>query len=198
MKQQSRKVNKCYVCSEFTLTKCFQSQQWPHVAAGHKKVPLNVLLLSVCYHFFCNDRKLLHKLNTQRSPWLVWGGEKNSLEWLEKVCFCLTYLHYRVASRQSLHRPSAAFGLIVGPVVGLWLHLNLEVVWARAGGELPVKSRQRWAERQIICPIKKNSNYWKYWNLYLQISINVKLICNIKNVTGMAWSFFHRATAGIS
>lgn len=67
----------------------------------------------------------------------------------------VTYLHYRVASRQSLHRPSAAFSFVVGPVVGLWLHLNLEVVRARAGGKLPVKSRQRWAERQIICPIKK-------------------------------------------
>lgn len=37
----------------------------------------------------------------------------------------VTYLHYRVATVQRLHRPSAAFGLIVGPVVRLWLHLDL-------------------------------------------------------------------------
>lgn len=65
-----------------------------------------------------------------------------------------TYLHYRVASRQSLYRSSAAFGLVVGPVVRLWLHLDLEIVRAGARGKLPVKSRQRRAERHIICPIK--------------------------------------------
>lgn len=66
----------------------------------------------------------------------------------------VTYLHYRVASRQGLYRPSAAFSLVVGPVVRLWLHLDLEIVRAGAGGELPVKSWQRRAERHKICPIK--------------------------------------------
>lgn len=55
------------------------------------------------------------------------------------------YLHYRVATRQCLDRPAAPLRLIVGPVMGLGLHLDLQVVWAGAGWQLPVQSWQRWA-----------------------------------------------------
>lgn len=50
-----------------------------------------------------------------------------------------------VSSCQGLHCSPAAFCLIVGPVVRLGLHINLQAVWARTGWQLPVESWQGWA-----------------------------------------------------
>lgn len=55
------------------------------------------------------------------------------------------YLYHGVSSRQRLHGSPAPLRLIMGPVVGLWLHLYLQVVRAGAGRKLPVKRWQRWA-----------------------------------------------------
>lgn len=54
----------------------------------------------------------------------------------------MAYLHDGVSSCQSLDGPPAAFGLIVGSVVGLGLDLDLQAVWTRAGRQLPVQSGQ--------------------------------------------------------
>jgi len=50
-----------------------------------------------------------------------------------------------VSSCQRLHCSPAALRLIVGPVVGFGLHLDLQAVRPRAGRQLPVQSWQRWA-----------------------------------------------------
>lgn len=52
-------------------------------------------------------------------------------------------LNHRVSPCQSFHRPPAALCLVVGSVVGLGLHLDLQAVGPGAGRQLPVESRQR-------------------------------------------------------
>lgn len=61
-------------------------------------------------------------------------------------------LHDGVSSRQGLHRSPAALGLVVGPVVGLGLHVDLQAVWPRAGRQLPVQGRQGRAVGAETCP----------------------------------------------
>lgn len=102
---------------------------------------LNHYHLSVsmhCYHLCCND------INTKLTLFLIYTN-MHSESWENNCWLSLTYLYYRVATTQRLHRPSAPFCLVVGPVVGLWLHLDLKVVRAGAGRKLPVKRWQRWA-----------------------------------------------------
>lgn len=57
----------------------------------------------------------------------------------------LADLNHWMSSCQGLHRSTAALRLIVGSVVRLGLHLNLETVRSRAGRQLPVKGWQGWA-----------------------------------------------------
>lgn len=47
-----------------------------------------------------------------------------------------------VSSCQGLHSSPAALRLVVGSVVGLGLHFDLQAVWPRAGRQLPVKGGQ--------------------------------------------------------
>lgn len=91
------------------------------------------MYLSACYRSCCNDSKLLHSSSAQ-SPALSLVNsnvcsESQRSDSKANLLFAnvvpVTYLHYRVASGQRLHGPSAALGLVVGPVVGLWLHLDL-------------------------------------------------------------------------
>lgn len=47
-----------------------------------------------------------------------------------------------VSSCQGLHGSPAALRLVVGSVVGLGLHFDLQAVWPGAGRQLPVKGGQ--------------------------------------------------------
>lgn len=70
----------------------------------------------------------------------------------------LADLNDRVSSGQGLHRSPAALRLVVGPVVGLGLHLDLQAVRARAGRQLPVQRRQGWAVgggEKKTCPTRQ-------------------------------------------
>ena len=56
-------------------------------------------------------------------------------EWIEAItreALIPSYLHDGVSSRQSLDGPAAALRLVVGPVVGLGLQLDLQAVGPRA------------------------------------------------------------------
>lgn len=58
------------------------------------------------------------------------------------------HLDDRVPSCQRLHCTPAALRLVVGSVVRLGLHFDLQAVRPRGGRELPVQSRQRRAENK--------------------------------------------------
>lgn len=57
-----------------------------------------------------------------------------------------------VSSRQGLYGSPAALRLVVGSVVGLGLHVDLQAVRPGAGRQLPVKSWQGWAVGPKTCP----------------------------------------------
>lgn len=68
-----------------------------------------------------------------------------------------------MSSRQGLHCPPAALCLVVGTVVGFRLHFNLKAVWAGAGWQLPIKSRQGGATRERKKKtVQKHENMCKY------------------------------------
>ena len=71
----------------------------------------------------------------------------------------LADLNHWVSPRQGLHRSPAALRLVVGSVVGLGLHLDLQAVRAGAGRQLPVQGWQGWAAGEVrtcsACQLKK-------------------------------------------
>lgn len=70
------------------------------------------------------------------------GGGGVNRKWMSCKTVGLADLNDWVSSCQCLHCSPAALCLIVGSVVGLGLHLNLQAVRPRAGRQLPVEGWQ--------------------------------------------------------
>lgn len=64
---------------------------------------------------------------------------------IQKEMYIDKYLNYWMSSGKCFHGPSASLCFIVSTMVRFRLNLDLQAVWPRTGGKLPVKSWQRWA-----------------------------------------------------
>lgn len=59
------------------------------------------------------------------------------------VLWCIVHLYDRMAPCGRFDSPPASLGLVVSPVVRLWLHLNVELILVRVTGDGPLQGRQR-------------------------------------------------------
>lgn len=64
---------------------------------------------------------------------------------IQKEMYIDKYLNNWMSSSKCLHGSSASLCFIVSTMVRFRLNLDLQAVWARTGGQLPVKSWQGWA-----------------------------------------------------
>lgn len=65
---------------------------------------------------------------------------------IQKEIFVDKYLNNWMSPSKGLHGPSASLCFIVSTMVRFRLNLDLQAIWSRTGGQLPVKSWQRWAK----------------------------------------------------
>lgn len=69
-------------------------------------------------------------------------NKKENGQSLKLIWNNFTDLNHWMSSCRGLYGTSAALCLIVGSMVGLGLHFDLQAVWPRAGRQLPVESWQ--------------------------------------------------------